>query len=229
MPPGEDPDDRGTSDANDAPFLDAAAELAFLRTYESVTLWKPQVVADNVLTGIFLADATYRGALAALLLQESVEAVRRLAAVCGALADRSVAPARRLRRPLPGAQEVRALAETVGMTEEPRSLIGWLGVGDEALDSADELAGFGGLTWFAEATRCAESGPPAVSVLPPLEAGRASVLRWDGHAATGEAVRVEVELEDSQVIALGDATGDFVTWAREFLAAYIDARAGSGG
>ena len=33
-------------------------------------------------------------------------------------------------------------------------------------------------------------------------------------------------LQDNQVIALGDATGDFVTWAREFLATYIDARSG---
>ena len=47
-------------------------EATFLRAYRDGTLRKPQVVADNVLTGIFLTDASYRGALTALLVQESV-------------------------------------------------------------------------------------------------------------------------------------------------------------
>ena len=210
-------------------FATPAEEIAFLRSYESVTLWKPQVVADNVLTGIFLADTTYRGALAALLLQESVEAMRRLTAVWGALGDRNEAPARRLRRPLPGADDAERMAQTVGMIEEPRDLIAHLGVGEDALDSAAELISFGGLSWFAEAVRCAETGPPSVSVEPPEEPGAPARLRWSGFDRAGAAVRVEIELEDNQVIALGDATGDFVTWAREFLASYIDGRAGSGG
>ncbi len=210
---------------NSEGFAGAAAELAFLRSYESVTLWKPQVVADNVLTGIFLADATHRGALAALLLQESVEAVRRLAAVWHALADRSEAPARRLRRPLPGADDVQRMADTVGMAEDARSVIALLGVGDAGADSAAEIITFGGLSWFADAVRCAESGPPDVSVVPSEEPGGVPWLHWSGFDRNGHPRRIEVELEDNQVIALGDATGDFVTWAREFLAAYIDARA----
>ncbi len=210
-------------------FTSAAEEIAFLRDYESVTLRKPQVVADNVLTGIFLADTTYRATLSALLLQESVEAVRRLAAVWHALGDRREPPARRLRRPLPGASAVREMAETVGMTEEPRALLAHLGVSDEAIESAEELASFGGLGWFAEAVRCAESGPPNLTIAPPEEPGGPSVLHWSGFDHAGEAVTIQVALEDSQVIALGDATADFVTWAREFLATYIDARAGAGG
>jgi len=209
-------------------FASADEEIAFLRSYESVSLWKPQVVADNVLTGIFLADATYRGALAALLLQESVEAVRRLAAVWAALGDRSEPPARRLRGRLPGAESVQRMADTVGMTEDPRDLLAYLGVSEDAAESASELATFGGLSWFAQAVRCAESGPPNVTVAPPEEPGAPPVLRWSGFDRDGVPVQVEVELEDSQVIALGDATGDFVTWAREFLAAYIDARTGVG-
>ncbi|MGE3962039.1 MAG: hypothetical protein AB7F65_10190 [Dehalococcoidia bacterium] len=205
-------------------FGSTADELAFLRAYESVTLWKPQVVADNVLTGIFLADATYRGALAALLLQESVEAVRRLAAVWHALADRTEAPARRLRRPLPGADDVQRMADVVGMVEEPAGILQHLGVGEAGLDSAEEMTSFGGFSWFAEAVRCAESGPPDVTVLPPAEPGSAATLRWNGYDGAGNPRRVEVELEDHQVIALGDATGDFVTWARELLSAYIEAR-----
>lgn len=210
-------------------FATPAEEMAFLRNYESVTLRKPQIVADNVLTGIFLADSTYRTALAALLLQESVEAVRRLAAVWGALADRREPPARRLRRPLPDASAVRAMAEVIGMTEEARAVLSHLGLGEEAIESAEEMLSFGGLSWFAEAVRCAESGPPDLTVVPPEEAGAPAVLRWSGYDHSGKPVHIEVALEDSQVIALGDATADFVTWAREFLGSYVDARAGAGG
>lgn len=210
-------------------FATPAEEVTFLRAYESVTLRKPQVVADNVLTGIFLADTTYRSALAALLLQESVEAVRRLAAVWHALGDRSEPPARRLRRPLPGAEAVRRMAEAVGMTEEPRAVLARLGLGEEATESAEELISFGGLAWFAEAVRCAESGPPDLTVVASEEPGAPSVLRWSGYDRLGEPVHIEVALEDGQVIALGDATADFVTWAREFLGSYVDARAGVGG
>ncbi|MDA0815283.1 MAG: hypothetical protein O2924_01750 [Chloroflexi bacterium] len=195
-------------------------ELRFLHQYESVTLWKPQVVADNVLTGIFLADATYRGALAALLLQESVEAARRLAAVWSALADRSEPPARRLRRALPTGAEFAEMTTAIGMVEHPEEILTRLGVDHSALESATELAAFGGLTWFTEAIRCAEMGPPDVTVEP----GVPPTLRWSGHDSGGDRHVIEVQLEDAQVIALGDATGDFVTWAREFLGAYIDAR-----
>jgi len=199
-------------------------ELRFLRQYESVTLWKPQVVADNVLTGIFLADATYRGALAALLLQEAVESARRLAAVWHALADRSVSPVRRLRDPLPGSEAFAAMAADLEPVEQPEEVLVRLGVDDSALDSARELLAFGGLPWFAEAIRCAELGPPDVEV----EAGVPAVLRWHGHGRDGSEQVIVMQLEDPQVIALGDATGDFVTWAREFLGAYIDGRAGTG-
>ena len=82
---------------------------------------------------------------------------------------------------------------------------------------------------FAEAVRCAESGPPDLTVVPHEEAGAPAVLRWSGYDRVGEPVHIEVALEDSQVIALGDATADFVTWAREFLGSYIDGRTGAGG
>lgn len=197
-------------------------ELRFLRQYEAVTLWKPQVVADNVLTGIFLADATHRGALAALLLQEAVEAARRFTAVWHALANRSEPPARRLQRPLPGATALAAIAEVVGTTEAPGEILARLGIDLSAEQSATELMAFGGLAWFVEAVRCAESGPPDVTV----EAGLPATLRWAGHDDGGNARQIELQLADPQVIALGDATGDLVTWARDFLGAYIDARSG---
>ncbi len=198
-------------------------EIEFLRTYEATTLWKPQVVADNVLTGIFLADTTYRGPLAALLLQEAVEAARRLAAVWHALADRGVSVPRRLQQPLPGAAPWAAMATEVGMTEDPRDILRTLGVDESAQESATELVEFGGLSWFTDAIRAAEAGPPAVTVLP----GQPATLVWSGHDASGAPAEAYVTLEDDAVIALGDATGDFVTWARDFLGAYIDARTGA--
>lgn len=208
---------------------EADDELTFLRSYESTALWKPQVVADNVLTGIFLADSSHRIALAALLLQESAEAARRLAAVWHALADRTLPVARRLRGPLPGAEAFAAMAATVGMIEAPEEVLHTLALDESALDSATELIAFGGLNWFTELVRTAEAGPPSVHVTPNAEPGQPAVLRWSGHDADGTALETQLVLADDQVIALGDATGDFVTWAREFLGAYIDARpAGSG-
>ena len=38
----------------------------------------------------------------------------------------------------------------------------------------------------------------------------------------GNPVTATIPLEEEQVIALGDATGDFVTWARDLLGTYID-------
>lgn len=195
-------------------------ELRFLRQYEAVTLWKPQVVADNVLTGIFLADSAHRGALAGLLLQEAVEAARRLAAVWHALADRTEVPARRLGRPLPGAESFAAMSAVIAGVDDPGEILVRLGVDASAADSAAELAAFGGLPWFTEAIRSSEGGPPAVIV----EAGAPPTLRWSGHDSDGVPREIAMQLEDPQVIALGDATGDFVTWARDFLGAYIDAR-----
>jgi hypothetical protein len=204
-------------------------DLSFLRSYESTTLWKPQVVADNVLTGIFLADSSYRVALAALLLQEAAEAARRLAAVWHALADRTLPVARRLRGPLPGSEGFASMADAIGMMEAPEEVLRLLAVDESALDSATELAAFGGLSWFTEVVRTAEAGPPSVRVEPNPEPGQPPVLWWSGHDASGAAVETRLVLADEQVIALGDATGDFVTWAREFLAAYIDARAATAG
>lgn len=198
-------------------------ELAFLRTYESMTLRKPQVVADNVLAGIFLADAAHRAALAGLLLQEAVEAARRLAAVWTALSDRTMPVARRLEQPLPGAASWRALAGRVGMTEQADEILDVLGIGEGARESAEELMAFGGLTWFEQAIRTAETGPPDVTVEAP-ESGAAPILAWRGRDAAGQPASVRLLLEDSRVVALGDATADFVMWAREFLATYIDAR-----
>lgn len=201
---------------------DARGEAEQLRAYESATLSKPQIVADNVLTGIFLADASYRSALAALLVQEAAEAARRLAAVWGALADRTAPVARRLAEPLPGADAWSALVAAVEAAEAPEELLATLGLDDSARESAEEMLAFEGLDRFVVAIRVCEGGPPAASV----ERGTPPVLVLRGHSRQGVAEELRLALEDDQVVALADATGDFVTWARELLGAYLDAREG---
>ena len=34
-------------------------------------------------------------------------------------------------------------------------------------------------------------------------------------------------MTDEQIVALGDAAGDFATWAGDFLGAYVEARFGA--
>lgn len=204
--------------------LNADDELAYLRAFEQTAVTKPQIVADNVLTGIFLTDARYRTALTALLLQEAVEAGRRLALVCIALAGRTQPPARSLARPLPSLEEWQAFAEAVGGFEDPKQILDWLHVDQSALQSADEMLAFGGLTKLNAAVRVLEGGPPEVSVERD-EAGTA-ILVLHSYAMDGGRAEARLPLVDDQIIALGDMAGDFVAWTRDFLGAYLDARAG---
>ena len=204
--------------------MNADDELAYLRSFEQTAVTKPQIVADNVLTGIFLTDVRYRTALTALLLQEAVEAGRRLALVCIALAGRTKPPARALARPLPDLEEWQAFAEAVGRFEEPAQVLDWLHVDQSALQSAEEMLAFGGLSRLNAAIRVLEGGPPEVS-MERDEAGTA-ILVVRAYTRTGERAEARLPLVDDQIIALGDMAGDFVTWTRDFLGAYLDARAG---
>jgi hypothetical protein len=204
--------------------FDLDDELTFLRAYEATTLTKPQVVADNVLTGIFLADTAHRAALASLLLQEAVEAARRLSAVWQALSSRSTPVVDVLRAPLPNVSRWEALAAAVEGVEDPAEVLRVLGIDDSARESADEMLEFTGLSWFSNAIRTFEAGPAAFT----LEPGTPLTVVATGHDRSGARAETRVLLEDDRVIALGDATGDFVTWARDFLGAYMDARESAG-
>jgi hypothetical protein len=195
-------------------------ELDFLRAYEESTLWKPQVVADNVLNGIFLADAAHRALLAALMVQEVAEAARRLNHVWIALTDRSVSVGRRLAGPLPGADDWDRLATTLETIEEPAQVLGLLNLDESVLDSVEELLDYRPLHLFTSAVRVAEAGPPNATIEP----AHPPVLVLSNIDPRGERYEARIELADDRVIALGDATGDFVTWARDFLGAYLDAR-----
>jgi hypothetical protein len=202
-------------------------EIEFLQEYEASTLWKPQVVADNVLNGIFLADAAHRALLAALMMQEVAEAARRLNHVWMALTDRSRSVARTLAGPLPGADDWERLCDVLDAVQEPEQIVDLLNLDASIGESAEEMVAYGegGFRFFATAIRLTEAGPPATGV----EGGYPPVLLLTNRAPSGEPLEARLELADDRVIALGDATGDFVTWSRDFLAAYLDARLGRNG
>jgi hypothetical protein len=196
-------------------------ETDFLRAYAATTLRKPQVVSDNVLTGVFLADASHRLALTALLLQEAVEAARRLLGVWLALSDRSRPVAERLAGPLPGSEPWRALtAAAASASERPAQLLQAMAIDASALQSAEELVAFPRLADFEALLRVFDTGTPIVLLAP--EAPRELLVA--NVDAAGARVEARWSLADDEVIALGDAAGYFVTWARDFLEAYIDAR-----
>jgi hypothetical protein len=196
------------------------SELETLRDYLDATLRKPQVVADNVLNGIFLADAAHRALLSALMVQEAAEAARRFNHVWLALADRSQPPVRRLAGPLPGAEDWKRLAATLALVEDPRQVLELLHLDDSVLDSIEELLDYGPLDIFTSLVQVTETGPPRTAV----EATYPPTLQLANLDRHGDPVEVRIELADDRVIALGDATGDFVTWSRDFLEAYLDAR-----
>ena len=199
------------------------SEDEFLRAYTSHALRKPQVVADNVLTGIFLTDATYRGVLTALLVQEAVEAARRLAGVWGALTDRTRPVARTLAGPLPGAEawaRFAAAVQEAAAAQYPAALLRAMAIDDSALQSAEELCDFDGLARFAVPLRVYEPGPPVVTV---TGSGPGTLLLSNTTPA-GDLAEARMALSDEQIVALGDAAGDFATWARDFLGAYIEGR-----
>ena len=202
------------------------SEAEFLRAYEATALRKPQVVADNVLTGIFLADAAYRPALTALLVQEAIESARRLNAVWIALTDRTRTVARRLAGPLPDAGDWTRFAVDVALAaERPGALLEAMAIDSSALKSAEELVAFSGLASFAAPMRVFEAGPPTVTTTP-AASGRTSGLLLSNVDTSGAAVEARLSIADDHIIALGDAAADFATWARDFLGAYIDARGG---
>jgi hypothetical protein len=201
------------------------SESEFLRVYAATALRKPQVVSDNVLAGVFLADASHRLALTALLLQEAVEAARRLAGVWAALSDRSQPVAQRLGHTLPGPELWQSFAEAVASARErPAQLLQAMAIDASAMESATELTAFAGLEAFEEAVRVFASGTPSTLSDPATPSGLLVVCV----DAAGHRIEARWLLADDAVIALGDATGYFVTWARDFLGAYIEAREDSG-
>ena len=206
------------------------SEAEFLTAYAGHALRKPQVVADNVLTGIFLTDVRYRGALTALLVQESVEAARRLAAVWVALTDRTRPVARSLAGPLPDTSAWVRFARAVedaAIAEHPAALLRAMAIDDSALQSVEELCAFQGLARFEVPMRVYEPGPPTATVSGTNPGALRLSNTTPNATGTGDPIEARMSLSDEQIIALGDATGDFTAWAGDFLGAYIEGRAGA--
>ncbi len=196
------------------------SDLEALRRYTDATLWKPQIVADNVLNGIFLADSSHRALLAALMVQEAAEAARRFNHVWLALSDRSQSLTRRLAGPLPGATEWEQLAETIANIEAPGQVIDLLHLDESVTESVEELLAYGSLGIFTNMIQVTESGPPRPTVEPTYP----PVLTLTNLDRAERPIEVRIELADDRVIAIGDVTGDFVTWSRDFLEAYMESR-----
>ena len=194
--------------------------LDFLRGYWETTLWKPQVVADNVLTGIYLADASYRAALATLMLQECAEAARRLSAIFLSLRNSPENISALLKQNLPTANDWEQMINIVEEQSSPDELLQILGLEDGPLKTAEEFLNTRALLRYGVPISLYERGPP--TVINNKTGTNESVLELYNSDLSGKPVTATIPLEEEQVVALGDATGDFVTWARDFLGTYID-------
>jgi len=194
--------------------------LDFLRGYWETTLWKPQVVADNVLTGIYLADASYRAALATLMLQECAEAARRLSAVFLSLQNSRDDLSTLLKQTLPTANDWENMINIVEAQASPEELLEIIGLENGPLKTAEEFLNTRALLRYAVPISLYERGPP--TVINDKTGANESMLKLYNSDLSGNPVTATIPLEEEQVVALGDATGDFVTWARDFLGTYID-------
>jgi hypothetical protein len=194
--------------------------LDFLRGYWETTLWKPQVVADNVLTGIYLADASYRAALATLMLQECAEAARRLSAVFLSLQNSGDDLSTLLKQTLPTANDWENMINIVEAQASPEELLEIIGLENGPLKTAEEFLNTRALLRYAVPISLYERGPP--TVINNKTGANESMLKLYNSDLSGNPVTATIPLEEEQVVALGDATGDFVTWARDFLGTYID-------
>jgi|TARA_B100000530_G_scaffold308995_1_gene234446 hypothetical protein len=192
----------------------------FLQGYWETTLWKPQIVADNVLTGIYLADASYRSALAVLMLQECVESARRLATIVLGLTNSSGNLAQYLREPLAGATGWRSMVDIIENRSSAEELIEMLHLNFQAEQSVNELLDTRGLIHYAVPISLYEAGLPSVVIHP--ASNDKSDLVLQNQDRNRSPVSATIPLEEEQIVALGDATGDFVTWSRDFLGVFLD-------
>ncbi|MEX0782290.1 MAG: hypothetical protein WD557_06535 [Dehalococcoidia bacterium] len=203
------------------------SELDFVEAYCASALRKPSVVADSVLRALVLAGQNERAALSGLIAEQLAEACRRLAAVSGALSNRTHSVARTLMQPLPGAGQWMAFAQDAG-TLTPEQMLRHLSLGDAALDAATKLRSLDNLGALQPYVAAVEVGA-LMFLLPPSRGSRAPTFGWlAGADASGEPVAIEVLLDEQEAAALADLTADLSGIARAFLGAYLDARRGAG-
>jgi len=143
-----------------------------------------------------------------------------------ALTDRTRPVARSLAGPLPDASAwvrfARAVEEAA-IAEHPAALLRAMAIDDSALQSVEELCAFEGLARFEVPMRVYEPGPPTATV----SGSNPGTLLLSNTTAVGDPIEARMSLSDEQIVALGDATGDFTAWAGDLLGAYIEGRAGA--
>jgi hypothetical protein len=210
-----------------ATYPGGLSELDFVEAYYSSALRKPSVVADSVLRALVLSGQHERFALSGLIAEQLAEACRRLAAVYGALADRTHSVAYWLMQPLPSSTEWIALAQDAG-TLTPEQVLRHLSLGDEALDAAVRLRSLDNLGVLEPYVAAAEVGG-LMFLVPASSPTLASRFGWlAGADASGQAVAIEVLFDEQEAASLADLTSDLCSIARAFLGAYLDARRGAG-
>ena len=201
------------------------AELQFVDAYWRTTLRAPQTIADAMLRAGVTASQDDRLIVAGAIAQQLGESCRRLVAVRDALFDRRYSIARSLLKPLPGVAEWRSFAQWAA-TSEPEGTLRDLGLGDDALESAQRLRSQPDLTWI-EPLIAAQVAGNVLTVLRAPGQGKPATQMWmgptpdrdqAGHLAVGE--------DDAATLA--DATADMVSIARGFLGSYLRARLGAG-
>lgn len=203
------------------------SELGFVEAYYSSALRKPSVVADSVLRALVLAGQNERFALSGLIAEQLAEACRRLAAVYGALSNRTHPVARTLMQPLPASAEWMAFAQDAG-TLTPDQMLRHLSLGDGAFDAAMKLRSLDNLGALQPYVAAAEVGG-LMFLMPPSSANLSPRFGWlAGADVSGHPVAIEVLLDEHEAAALADLTSDLAAIARAFLGTYLDARRGAG-
>lgn len=201
------------------------SELQFVEAYWRTTLRAPQTIADAMLRAAVTASQDDRIVVTGAIAQQLGESCRRLVAVRDALFDRRYSIARSLLKPLPGVEEWRAFAQWAAISE-PEGTLRDLGLGSDALESAQRLRSQPDLTWIEPLIAAQVSGN-VFTLVPPMK-GRVATQLWMG-AAAGEAQPTgHLLVNDDDSATLADTTADMVSIARGFLGSYLRARLGAG-
>jgi hypothetical protein len=200
-------------------------ELQFVEAYWRTTLRAPQTIADAMLRAGVTASQDDRLLVAGAIAQQLGESCRRLVAVRDALFDRRFSIARSLLNPLPGVAEWRTFAQWAA-TSEPEGTLRDLGLGEDALESAQRLRSQPDLTWIEPLIEAQVAGN--VLSLSTARQGKAATQLWVGPAPGESTPSGHLVVNEDDTATLADTTADMVSIARGFLGSYLRARLGAG-
>jgi hypothetical protein len=201
-------------------------ELEFVAAYRD-GLRKSEIAADLALKALAFAERTERVLLTGSIAEQLVETCLRLVAVYEALSDRRQPVGRTLMEPLPGAGNWRGFVH-IAATTSPEQMLREMGLGEEALASADQLRAQPDLAALSDLVEAATQWQSVV--LPPPSNGvtREAVCWMAGIADDGTQLVASLDTGVGDGAALADLTADLCSIARGFLGAYVDARRSAG-